>query len=71
MQKGERFPFSSGSMSAKSTADSAHMNFSNTALSTQKRKSIMRSLIFLRFEGRGRLYSRHMMPYHSLHSIVA
>ena len=71
MQKGERLPFSSGSMSAKSTADSVHMNFSKTADSTQKSWSSMRSLIFLRFEGRGRLYSRHMMPYHSLHSIIA
>ena len=71
MQKGVRCPFSSGSISAKSTADSGSMNFSNTALSTAKSSSIMRSFNFFLFDGRGRLYSFHMISYHLLHSMFA
>ena len=71
MQKGDRLPSSSGFMSAKSTPDSGTMNFSNTALSTAKSSSIMRSLIFLRLVGLGMLYSRSSMSYHLLHSMLA
>lgn len=48
-----------------------HENFSNTALTIAKSSNIMRSLIFLHLLGRGRLYSRHIMPYHSLQSMFA
>jgi len=71
MQKGERLPLASGSMSLYVTLASGNPNFSKTALSAAKRWNIMRRLIFLRFDGFGRLNSRHMMLSHSLDSIVA
>ena len=71
MQNGDRWPLASGFMSSKSTPDSGMPNFSKPPLSAEKRIMSMRSLIFLRFAGSGRLYSFHMISYHLLHSMLA
>ena len=71
MQKADRWPPSSGFMSAKSMPDSGTMNFSYTALSMAKSSSIMRSLSFLRLVGLVMLYSRSSMSYQLLHSMLA
>ena len=71
MQKAESVSSAFGRMSSYETADSSRKNFSTTAASTAKSSNIMRRLMRLRFEGRGRLYSFHRIVSHLLVSRLA